>query len=341
MVDQNVLDYVRTNLSRGFTEEQVKQGLLSSGNDPQVVEDALSTIKSESQQTSQNNPSPDNASQEQTQTNQNQNMGQQQYQQSQEVQQSPSGSYSTTGVEGNNNTQPFQGMQDQGENAQQDSQQQVSQTQDDNVQDSGQVASSGPKSIKRFFVDNKNALAILSVVFSALFVFALAMIMMPEEGLFEDPVDELEPEGDIDDPAEDFDTTPDIDDPVDEQPDNDSFEDDYEVPVGDGLPDPDDGHDDDGEDAALSCRLGVSNSNIEVALDDNMGLFAHGGQGEDVDIHWGVEDDDIIDVIPEYARYTAVMPQEIGDTRIIVTDNAVGEDCTYTIAVTVVEAEMS
>ena len=53
MLDQAILNYIRENLAGGYTEEQVREGLVSAGFDQATIEQAFEQIKQENQQPAQ------------------------------------------------------------------------------------------------------------------------------------------------------------------------------------------------------------------------------------------------------------------------------------------------
>ncbi len=283
MLDQAILNYVRDNLSSGYTEDQIRQGLLAAGFDDFTITQAIDQIRQEY-------------------------------------------------VQGGGNQDPAQ------QQAQQGTQQQGQQTDQMQGQDApgGQSKGLGSNNFKTVFI------GIASIV-GFLLIAGFIMVLIPrgssaddasfnDEDLTEptDAFDDFPGEPGIDDPVDDS-----IDDPVDDTNDtglDDPFED--SPPDGDpAMPDPEDDSPSDG----LQCRLGVSTRNVVVSIGQNRGLIAHGNRGEDTEVRWRSDDTAVAEINPSSSRYTVVRGISEGQTRVTATDEAVGEDCSYTVVVTVTE----
>ena len=91
------------------------------------------------------------------------------------------------------------------------------------------------------------------------------------------------------------------------------------------------------EDDSNECRINVFGREVELSIGQARGLISSGYNGEVTEVQWNIENEEIGRIMPRIGSASSVTGLKEGETRIIVTDTSVGEDCTYGIRVIVSE----
>ncbi|MFW5852566.1 MAG: Ig-like domain-containing protein [Nanoarchaeota archaeon] len=307
MVDDRIVDYIRTTLASGYSSEQIRQILIQAGNPEQLVDEAFSAFQAQQNKMAQTQPS------------------------SLTVQQNDSNgnSQSQNPVQSNEANQTSESTSEQNHEAGAQSHQPSQSSQPPSSSDKSTTQSNSPPTkskdfltlISSFFgVKHFNPVYITIVLVLFLFIVPLSLfILIPESG-----GPDTKAEGSRVDPIlqDNFD-----DDPVTSEPDTSQQVEDEVSEERTTIPTSSKGR----------CRIFANELALQVAQGAARGLFVSGyaSENEINKITWEIGDENVASIMPKYGTYTAVTGKSPGSTNIVVTDTAVGPECTYTIAVTV------
>ena len=297
MVNQEVVDYIKQNLAKGFTRDQIYQTLLSAGNSEQDINECFELVNLAEQSMVKTK---EIENQLQRTTN---NVIQQSNSEPQTIEKEQTPEVTQSQQNNADNTSNESSQQPQTDNQQPTANNQQPQT-EENKSNSKKVKLSLPM------------IGILIVCVTALGIGLFFANNMLNQNISGGNEQQIIDESITDSEQEQFEEIE-----IPEEPDG---ENDQDTIVSNQTTD-------------TRCRIAANVVSLNLDVGVTRGLVASGYLGDVFDVSWKIEDSTIGRMMPPIGSASAVTALSPGNTRIIVTDNSVDSDCVYYIGLNVAE----